>query len=85
MTDNPRAVECHGHDSEYVVQRNSDKLVMSDAIVIPKATEHRGIAPALRLLGMTCKADALDAHWEQIDKDKADMAKAETQTEGLDD
>ena len=72
----PRAVECHGHDSEYIVQRNSDKKIMSDVIVL-FPMDHRDLVPIIRALGFTLKADALEANWKQLDKDKADMANAE--------
>lgn len=81
----PLGIECHGYDSEYIVQRNSDKQIMTDAIVIPNPLKHRALIPIIRALGLTCKADALEMYWEQLDKDKADMTLNDNQTGDMND
>ncbi len=78
MNKPPPAVICDDFSSEYIVTHNDDrqKIVSGAIVIFPE--EYRWLQPIVRQLGLKLRADALALKWEQIDKDKADMRKDES-------
>ncbi len=78
MNKPPAAIVCNDASDEYIVVRNDDRQKIVSGVIVIFPEHYRWLQPIVVQLGLQHRADALKLMWEQIDKDKADMSKGDS-------